>query len=183
MNRLVLLDRDGVLNQDRDDYVKSPDELVMIEGAAEAVAKLNRAGLVVALVTNQSAVGQGIIEADMLERIHQRLRENLARGGARLDEIFVCPEAPWQASERRKPGPGMLREALERFRAEAARTPLIGDTLGDLQAAARAGCQRYLVRTGKGAATQAAGLPAEVLPTKVYESLTPAVAALLGEEP
>ncbi|HJP20975.1 MAG TPA: HAD-IIIA family hydrolase [Alphaproteobacteria bacterium] len=182
MNRLVLLDRDGVLNQDRDDYVKSPEELVMIEGAAEAVARLNRAGHIVALVTNQSAVGRGIIEDVMLERIHQRLRDNLARVGARLDDIFVCPEAPWQASERRKPGPGMLREALARFRAEAALTPLIGDTLGDLQAATAAGCQRLLVRTGKGAATQAAGLPQELLPISVHESLAPAVAAVLGEE-
>ena len=182
MKRLVLLDRDGVLNQDRDDYVKTPDELVMIAGAAEAVARLNRAGLLVALVTNQSAVGRGIIEAAMLERINQRLMENLARAGAQLDGIFVCPEAPWQASDRRKPGPGMLREALARFRAEADQTPLVGDTLGDLQAATAAGCRRLLVRTGKGAATQAAGLPPEVLPTSVYESLTPAVAALLEDE-
>ena len=178
---LVLLDRDGVLNHDRDDYVKSPGELEMIEGAAEAVAALNRAGHQVALVTNQSAVGRGVIPAAMLERIHDDLRDRLARAGAHLDAILVCTDAPWAASERRKPGSDMLREALAQFRAEPGPTPMIGDTLVDLQAAARAGCRRILVRTGKGAATQAAGLPGEVLPVAVYDDLAAAVAALLED--
>jgi D-glycero-D-manno-heptose 1,7-bisphosphate phosphatase len=176
---LVLIDRDGVLNEDRADSVKSPGELTMIPRAAEAVARLNAAGINVAVVTNQSVVGRGIIDQTMLERIHAQLYAELARAGARLDAIFVAPDAPAAASDRRKPGPGMLREALARFRAPAGETPMIGDALPDLKAAAVAGCPRMLVRTGKGAETQAAGLPAEVLPVAVHEDLWSAVDALL----
>jgi len=178
--RLVLIDRDGVLNEDRPDAVKSPGELVMIPRAAEAVARLNAAGITVAVATNQSVIGRGIIDAAMLEQIHAKLYGELARSGARLDAVFVAPDAPGAAGDRRKPGPGMLREALARFRARAAETPMIGDGLADLQAAAAAGCPRVLVRTGKGAATQAAGLPPAVLPVSVHEDLWAAVAALLA---
>lgn len=177
---LVLIDRDGVLNEDRPDAVKSPDEFKMIPRAAEAVARLNAARINVALTTNQSIIGRGIIEQAMLEHIHAKLHGELARAGARLDAVFVAPDAPTGASDRRKPGPGMLREALSRFGAAPADTPMIGDGLPDLKAAAVAGCPRVLVRTGKGAATQAAGLPAELLPVAVYEDLWAAVDALLS---
>jgi D-glycero-D-manno-heptose 1,7-bisphosphate phosphatase len=177
---LILLDRDGVLNQNRDDYVKSPGELVMLPGAAEAVAQLNRAGHRVAVCTNQSAVGRGVISAEMLERIHQALRENLARAGARIDALFACTDPPWAASDRRKPGPGMLLEAMRQFRVSPYDCVMIGDDLVDLQAAARANVRRILVRTGKGRRTQAAGIPPEVLPVAVHEDLPAAVAALLG---
>ncbi len=179
---LVLLDRDGVLNEERGDHVTSPGELVMIDGSAKAVADLNAAGRKVVLVTNQSAVGRGLVPRETLDRIHDALRDELARAGGRLDDILVCTDAPWAATERRKPGPGMLREALSRYRAAAGETPMIGDSLRDLQAAAAAGCRRILVRTGNGAATQAAGLPKEVLPVAVHENLRGAVDALLGGE-
>ncbi len=177
---LVLLDRDGVLNRDRADFIKSPDELVMIEGAAEALARLTAAGHRAVVVTNQSAVGRGLIGEDMLERIHERLHELVRRAGGRLDHIFHCADAPWAASPRRKPAPGMLREALARYRAEAGATPMIGDRLRDLEAAAAAGCPRLLVRTGRGAETQADGIPAQVLPVAVHDDLAAAVEALLG---
>ena len=179
---LVLMDRDGVLNEDRDDHIKSPGELVMIDGSAEAVADLNAAGHKVVLITNQSAVGRGIISQEMLDRIHDVLRDELARAGGRLDDIFFCTDAPGAATERRKPGAGMLREALSRYRAVAGETPMIGDSLRDLRAAASAGCRRILVRTGNGAATQAEGLPEDVLPVAVYENLRGAVDALLDGE-
>lgn len=177
---LVLIDRDGVLNEDRTGSVKSPDELKMIPRAAEAVARLNDAGIKVAVVTNQSVVGRGIIDVAMLERIHAKLHDELARAGARLDALFVAPDRPDAATERRKPRPGMLREALARFRAPAWDTPMIGDSLTDLKAATAAGCRRVLVRTGKGALTQAAGLPPDVLPVAVHEDLWAAVDALLS---
>lgn len=177
---LVLIDRDGVLNQDRTGSVRTPDELKMIPRAAEAVARLNAAGIKVAVTTNQSVVGRGIIDTAMLERIHAKLHDELARARARLDAIFVAPDAPDAATDRRKPGPGMLREALSQFRARPAETPMIGDSLTDLKAAAAAGCKRVLVRTGKGALTQAAGLPGELLPVAVYEDLWSAVDALLA---
>jgi len=177
---LVLLDRDGVLNENRDDYVKTPAELVMLPGAGAAVARLNAAGHRVVVCTNQSAVGRGIVSTEMLGRIHETLRENLARDGARLDQILFCPDPPWAASDRRKPGPGMPREAMAMFRLGPAETVMIGDDLVDLQAAASAGVRRLLVRTGKGRKTLAAGIPPAVLPVGVHEDLGAAVAALLG---
>jgi len=178
--RLVLLDRDGVLNVDRPDSVKNPGELVLIPGASQAVARLNAAGVKVAVCTNQSIVGRGTISRDMLERIHEELRSMLARDGARLDAIFDCTDAPGMPSTRRKPEPGMLREALQRFAAAAGDTPMIGDALRDLEAAQRAGCRRVLVRTGKGAKTQAAGIPETLLPVAVHSDLQAAVQAYLA---
>jgi len=178
--RLVLLDRDGILNEDRRDYVKTPDELVMIPGAAAAVARLNRAGVATAVCTNQSSVGRGIVRPEMIERIHARLAQNLSAAGAHIDAIFVCPDPPGAPSRCRKPAPGMLIDAMRRFGAAPAETPFLGDQLGDLEAAAAAGCPRHLVRTGRGPETQAAGLPAAVLPVGVHEDLDAAVTAILG---
>ncbi len=177
------MDRDGVLNIDRPDSVKSPGEFELLPRAGEAVARLNQAGIKVAVVTNQSVVGRGIITEDMLARIHETMRGELARAGARIDMLLVAPDAPGGHSERRKPAPGMLREALTRFAAPAGESPMIGDALGDLEAAAAAGCKRILVRTGKGAATQAAGLPEAVLPVAVREDLWDAVETILAENP
>jgi D-glycero-D-manno-heptose 1,7-bisphosphate phosphatase len=181
MPLLVLLDRDGVLNDDpgAGNFVKSPGELIMLDGAAAAVRRLNEAGHRVVLCTNQSVVGRGIIDVTMLERVHAKLRDELARAGARLDHILVAPDPPWAPTERRKPGPGMPREAMQRYGQATSDTVMIGDSLSDLQAAAAAGCRRILVRTGKGAGTQAAGLPPTVLPVAVHADLAAAVAALL----
>lgn len=179
--RLVLLDRDGVLNEDRPDYIKSPTEVVMIPGSAEAVARLNRAGVKVALCTNQSAVGRGIIGLERLEQIHAHIRTLLAREGARIDAIFFCPHAPWDRCGCRKPAAGLLSEALRRFGTDPADTPMIGDTLRDLQAAKALGCPRHLVRSGNGAKTQAEGVPHDVLPVAVHDNLAAAVSAILGE--
>lgn len=176
---LVLLDRDGVLNADRPDSVRAPEQLRMLPGAAAAVARLNRAGAKVCVVTNQSIVGRGVIDAAMLERIHARLADELDAAGARLDGLLHCPD-PWdRPTRRRKPGPGMLEEALARFGADAADTPMIGDALTDLEAATAAGCPRILVRTGKGAETEAAGLPGHVAPVTVHDDLAAAVDSLL----
>jgi D-glycero-D-manno-heptose 1,7-bisphosphate phosphatase len=182
MNRpaLVLLDRDGVLNVDRSDYVKTPGELVMIEGAAAAVARLNRASIPVALCTNQSAVGRGIVAPAMLERIHDALNERLFASGARLDALFCCTDPPGPHSTHRKPAPGMLLDALRRFRVAPAAAVMIGDSLRDLQAAHGAGVARILVRTGHGAKTQGEGIPAGLLPVAVHADLAAAVDALLG---
>lgn len=175
---LVLIDRDGVLNEERADFVKSPQELHMIPGAAEAVARLNETGHIVAVVTNQSVVGRGLIDEAMLARIHETLREALRQAGARLDLILACTDPPWAAGPRRKPAPGMLSEAIRHFRTSAEDTVMIGDSLRDLEAAAAVGARRILVRTGKGALTQAQGLPAKILPVCVYNDLAEAVATL-----
>jgi D-glycero-D-manno-heptose 1,7-bisphosphate phosphatase len=181
--RLILLDRDGVLNVDRPDSVKSPGELLLLPGAADAVRRLNVAGHLVVVCTNQSVVGRGIIDEPMLARIHEKLTGELARAGARLDAILHCPDPPGRAGPRRKPGPGMLFEAMDRFRVAPDRAIMIGDALRDLEAAAAAGCRRILVRSGQGRATQAAGLPAHVLPVAVHENLPAAIDALLEAWP
>jgi D-glycero-D-manno-heptose 1,7-bisphosphate phosphatase len=178
--KLVMLDRDGVLNEDRADYVKHPGELVMVAQAAEACARLNGAGIKVAVVSNQSAVGRGILGPEMMERIHRQLQADLAAKGARLDLLLTCTDPPWSASDRRKPGPGMLREALAHFRLAPHEAVMVGDQLSDLRAARAAGVRPILVRTGKGAETQAKGLPQDILPVSVYASLHGAVEALLA---
>lgn len=180
---LVLLDRDGVLNANRPDYVKSPAELALLPGAAEAVARLNRAGHRVAVCTNQACIGRGIIGEERLAEIHHRLHAELARAGARLDALFHAPDPPWAASDRRKPGPGMLREAMALLRRGAEPVLFIGDSLSDLQAAHAAGCGRVLVRCGHGAEVQARGIPPELLPVRVFDDLAQAVEVLLAEQP
>jgi len=180
--RLVLLDRDGVLNIDRPTSVRHPDELQMIPGAAAAVARLNAAGLAVAVVTNQSVLGRGIIDTTMLERIHAKLRTELAAAGAHVDAFHVCPDPPEAPTDRRKPAPGMLLEALAAFGADPADTPMIGDALRDLQAAVAAGCPRILVRTGKGLETLAAGLPDDLQPVTIRNDLADAVTTMLKDD-
>lgn len=179
--KLVLLDRDGVLNEDRRDHVRTPGELVMIPRAAAACARLNQAGLKVAIVSNQSGIGQGFLSGDMLERIHARLRDELRAHGAHVDLILTCAAPPTSDDPRRKPRPGMLLEAMSHFRASPAATVMIGDQHRDLLAARAAGVRRILVRTGKGAETQAQGLGEDILPVSVYDDLHAAVAALLAE--
>lgn len=179
--RLVLLDRDGVLNEDRADYVKSPAELILLPGAAAAVARLNRHGAKVAVVTNQSAVGRGIIDTDMLERIHHKMTSQLATDGAHLDAILVAPDAPDAATERRKPGAGMLREAMATFGVDPADTVMIGDSARDLLAAAKAGCRRLLVRGGHGRQTLLAGITGDALPVEIVDDLAAAVDRVLAD--
>jgi D-glycero-D-manno-heptose 1,7-bisphosphate phosphatase len=180
--RLVLLDRDGVLNEVHPDSVKSPAELIMIPGAAAAVAKLNEQRIKVAVVTNQSVVGRGVIDTAMLDRIHDSLHQALREEWGWVDAVFFCPDHPDNATERRKPGSAMLQEALVQFSAKASETPIIGDQLTDLEAGAALGCPRILVRTGRGSKTQAAGLPLHVHPVSVYSSLAAAVDALIAVE-
>ncbi len=169
--RLVLIDRDGVLNQDRPDSVTAGEQLVMIPRAAAAVARLNRAGIPVAVVTNQSVVGRGVVDPATLDEIHARLHAELAKEDARVDAIYVAPDAPDKATQRRKPGPGMLLEAMADFVVDPEDTIMIGDAVRDLEAAVAAGCGRILVRTGKGSAGEGQGLPAHVLPTTICEDL------------
>ena len=176
---LILLDRDGVLNIDLPKGVQHPEDFKPIKGAAQAVAQLNAAGSKIALVTNQSVIGRGIIDMAILQTIHDKMHQELARAGAWLDAIYICPDPPWAASNRRKPAPGMLEEALHDFGAQPAVTPLIGDTLQDLQAAAKLGCPRHLVCTGKGQALLADGIPAEIQPVQIHMDLSAAVAVLL----
>jgi D-glycero-D-manno-heptose 1,7-bisphosphate phosphatase len=175
--RLVLLDRDGVLNEDRPDSVKRPEELVIIDGAPEAVAKLNGAGLKTAIVTNQSVVGRGQITLAELEAIHGKLFSALRAASAAVDAVFVAPDAPDKATDRRKPGTGMLLEAMAHFDVSPEDTVMIGDSATDAEAAKKANVPFHLVRTGKGSKTERK-LEAQRV-AAVHDDLSAAVAHLL----
>src|SRR6478752_212145 len=167
--RLVMLDRDGVINVPRKYHVKSPAELELIAGAGEAIARLSQAGVRIAVCTNQPEVARGIINRRQLDAIHETMRRQLGRMGARIDLILCCTDDC--RSQARKPGPGMLIDAMRRFGAKPADTPFVGDQLDDLEAAAHARCRRVLVRSGNGARTEREGIPNTVRPMGVHDDL------------
>lgn len=148
----VFLDRDGVICENRDDYVRSWDEFVFIPGAAAAVAELTRAGHPVFVVTNQSAIGRKVVAAAEVDAIHERMRAIIEAEGGRIDEILVCPHAPSDGCGCRKPEPGLLTAAAERHDIDLAASWMVGDAASDCQAAATAGCGSVLVLTGRGRA-------------------------------
>ena len=149
--KLVILDRDGTINEDRDDYVKSPDEWVPLPGALEAIARLNHAGWHAVVATNQSGLGRGTFDMAALNAMHAKMNQLLARQGGRIDAVFFCPHAPEDSCTCRKPLPGLFEQIGERFGMPLRDVPVVGDTLRDLQAGAAAGCRPHLVRTGKAA--------------------------------
>jgi D-glycero-D-manno-heptose 1,7-bisphosphate phosphatase len=147
--KLVILDRDGTVNEDRDDFVKSPEEWVPLPGALEAIARLNHAGWHTVLATNQSGLGRGLFDMAMLNAMHARMNQMLAKHGGRIDAVFFCPHAPEDQCECRKPLPGLMTQIGERYGLDLREVPLVGDSLRDLQAGQSAGCPTHLVRTGK----------------------------------
>lgn len=180
--RLVILDRDGVINHDSPDYIKSPDEWLPIPGSLDAIARLRHAGVRVTVASNQAGVGRGLFDAPTLMAIHARMNDAVERAGGALDAIFFCPHHPDQACACRKPAPGLVRAALDRFDVAPEEAVAIGDSLRDLQAAAAAGVPARLVLTGNGAALAASGVPPQPsgAPTPVHADLAAAVAALLS---
>jgi D-glycero-D-manno-heptose 1,7-bisphosphate phosphatase len=183
--KLVILDRDGTINEDRDDFVKSPEEWVPLPGALEAIARLNHAGWHTVLATNQSGLGRGLFDMVMLNAMHTRMNQMLAKHGGRIDAVFFCPHAPEDQCDCRKPLPGLVLQIGERFGVDLKLTPLVGDSLRDLQAGATAGCPTHLVRTGKGALLsdeQLAGVLQLVPGTQVHADLGAFAAALVQDE-
>jgi D-glycero-D-manno-heptose 1,7-bisphosphate phosphatase len=175
--KLVILDRDGVINQDSDSYIKGPDEWRPIPGSLGAIARLNHAGYHVVLATNQSGVGRGLFEVSTLNAIHDKMHRALAQIGGRIDAIFFCPHSQDANCTCRKPRAGLLEEIARRFNVELTGVPVIGDSLRDLQAAATVGAMPMLVLTGKGEKTRAAGgLPEG---TEVYADLAEAVRSIV----
>lgn len=159
-SKLIILDRDGVINEDSDDYIKSAAAWKPIPGSLEAIARLNQQGYRVAVATNQAGLARGLFDMHALNAIHQKLHLAGQTVGAHVDAIFFCPHAPEDFCDCRKPRPGMLRAIGQRFDIQLTGVPLVGDTLRDLQAGFEVGCTPYLVRTGKGIRTiQTGGLP------------------------
>jgi D-glycero-D-manno-heptose 1,7-bisphosphate phosphatase len=167
--KLVVLDRDGVINADSDAFIKSPDEWVAIPGSLEAIARLNQAGYRVAIASNQSGIGRGLFDMAALNAMHEKMNRTAAAVGGRIDAVFFCPHTQEDECECRKPKPGMLQQIVERFEIDPADTPMVGDSLRDLQAGAALGFALHLVLTGKGRKTLAEGnLPPN---TKVHDDL------------
>jgi D-glycero-D-manno-heptose 1,7-bisphosphate phosphatase len=154
VSRLVILDRDGVINHDASDYIKSPDEWHPIPGSLEAIARLNQHHYRVVIATNQSGVARGLYSLETLGHIHAKMHHLLAEAGGSIDAIFVCPHGPDEGCRCRKPQPGMLEDIAERLQCDLSGVPFVGDSLRDLQAALAVGALPVLVRTGNGLTTE-----------------------------
>jgi D-glycero-D-manno-heptose 1,7-bisphosphate phosphatase len=176
--KLVILDRDGTINEDSDQYIKSPAEWRPIQGSLQAIARLTHGGWRVVVATNQSGIARGLFDMATLNAIHTEMHRAVNLAGGRIDAIFFCPHAADSNCECRKPKPGLLREIASRMDIELDGVPMIGDSLRDLEAAAAAGAKPYLVLTGKGRKTRAdGGLPPG---TEIFADLAAAAARLAG---
>jgi D-glycero-D-manno-heptose 1,7-bisphosphate phosphatase len=174
--KLVILDRDGVINHDSDQFIKSPDEWKPIAGSLEAIARLNQAGYRVVVATNQSGLGRGLFSMATLNRIHGKMHKLVSQAGGRIDAVFLCPHPADAECDCRKPKAGLFRDIAKRYHTDLTGVPAIGDALRDLQAAHEVGARSILVRTGKGIRTLAGGGVPEGTP--VYNDLAEAVSAL-----
>jgi D-glycero-D-manno-heptose 1,7-bisphosphate phosphatase len=170
--KLVILDRDGVINHDSDQYIKSPAEWRPITGSIEAIARLHQGGWRIAVATNQSGIGRGLFDMATLNAINDKMMEMVFRQGGRIDALFFCPHTAAEGCGCRKPRTGMLEEIAARFHIELKGVPLVGDSLKDLQAADAVGAQPILVLTGKGPRTRDEGrMPRR---TQVFDNLADA---------
>lgn len=182
MKPLVILDRDGVINADSKEFIKSPEEWHPIHGSLEAIVKLNQAGYSVAVATNQSGIGRGLFDEAMLARIHQKMQDHLAKLGGHIDLLLFCPHHPDAHCECRKPKPQLMIDIAAHFKIDLKQTwvPAIGDSLRDLIAAKTAGCEPILVLTGNGKHTLET-LPTDLQTIAIYSDLAAAVGTLLGK--
>ena len=177
--RLVILDRDGVINEDSDEFIKSPDEWKPLPGSLEAIAQLTNAGWRVVVATNQSGLSRKLFDIDTLNAIHNKMYSMVNEYGGVIDAVFFCPHGPKDQCDCRKPKPGMLEQIAQRLRIKLDGVPVIGDSLRDLQAAQAVGAQPVLVRTGKGTKTLYSGENLDGIP--VYCDLKQAANALLAD--
>jgi D-glycero-D-manno-heptose 1,7-bisphosphate phosphatase len=174
--KLVILDRDGVINQDSDQFIKSPDEWKPIPGSLEAIARLNQAGFQVVVATNQSGIGRGLLDMATLNAIHDKMHRHLAQAGGHVAAVFYCPHAADADCGCRKPRAGLFEEIGRRFGLPLAGVPAVGDSLRDLEAARSVGARPMLVLTGKGQQTRRnGGLPEG---TPIFANLADAVTAI-----
>ena len=183
--KLIILGRDGILNEFREDHIKAPEEWVAVPGALEAVSRLNHAGWHVVVATNQSGIGRGMIDMAAVNAVHAHMMRSLQTLGGRIDAVFFCPHTPEDNCACRKPLPGMVLDIGRRYGVDLATVPMVGDTLRDLQAAQAAGCEPHLVRSGRAAALDAAQLDAlvqQVPGTWVHRDLGELATHLLERE-
>ena len=174
VTKLVILDRDGVINQDSINYIRSPEEWIPITGSLKAIARLNHFGFRVVVATNQSGIERGFFSLEQLNAMHQKMRQALERVGGQLDGVFFCPHAAEHNCNCRKPKPGLLLEIRDRLGLDIRTATFIGDSLRDLQSAWAVGAKGILVKTGKGLQTISAH-HAELGETKIFADLATAV--------
>lgn len=175
--KLIILDRDGVINQDSDNFIKSPEEFIPLPGSLEAITKLKNAGYTIAVATNQSGIARGLYNLDTLNQMHDKLATLLSEMGGKVDYIAYCPHGPDDNCDCRKPKPGMYQDIANHFSTSLEDVPVIGDSLRDLQAAQSVNAKPYLVKTGKGERTIAKGEGLDGVP--VYDDLAAIVNELL----
>ncbi|MDE2427089.1 MAG: D-glycero-beta-D-manno-heptose 1,7-bisphosphate 7-phosphatase [Burkholderiales bacterium] len=175
--KLIILDRDGVINHDSESFIKSPDEWVPIPGSLQAIARLNQAGYLVVVATNQSGIGRKLFDMATLNAIHQKMHTAAQQVGASIDAIFFCPHMADDNCDCRKPKPGLLQEIARRYDVNLKGVHSVGDSLRDLQSGFVMGCIPHLVLTGKGEkAREKGGLPPG---TQIYPDLAAMVDQLL----
>ncbi len=178
-NGLIILDRDGVINRDSREFVKSAQEWQPLPGSIDAIAALSRAGFTVTVATNQSGLARGLFTRRHLRAMHRKLRRLVAASGGRIARIVVCPHGPDDACRCRKPKPGLLQRLANHFDAELSDVPVVGDSLRDLEAAYAAGARPILVLTGNGRDT-ARSLPKHLADIDVYPDLAAAAKGLIA---
>lgn len=174
--KLVILDRDGVINEDSASFVRSPAEWSPIPGSLEAIARFSAAGFRVAVATNQSGLARGLFDLATLEAIHERMRALIRAAGGEIAHIAFCPHGPEEGCDCRKPRPGLLEHIGRELNVSLRGVPFVGDSPRDLEAAVAAGCDPVLVRTGKGLKAERA-LTSDTIP--VYDDLAAFAAAHL----
>jgi D-glycero-D-manno-heptose 1,7-bisphosphate phosphatase len=177
-SKLLVVDRDGVINRESPDFIRSPDEWVPLPGSLQAIADLCRAGFTVVVATNQSGVGRGLFTAQALEGIHRKMNGAIEAAGGRLGGIFVCPHGPEADCDCRKPRPGLLRQIEAAFGCTLAGQPVVGDSERDLLAAQAVGGRAILVRTGNGRETEAR--LSRACAVEVFDDLAAVAAVLRG---
>lgn len=177
--KLIILDRDGVINHDSDAYIKSTEEWVPIDGSLEAIAQLNHGGYTVVVASNQSGIARGYFDIETLSAMHRKMDDMLTKVGGRVDAIFYCPHGPDDGCSCRKPKPGMLLEIGQRFNVPLREVVFVGDTVSDIKAASNANAQSMLVRTGKGKKAEKIIKAEGKTSIPVYDDLAAAVNAIL----
>jgi D-glycero-D-manno-heptose 1,7-bisphosphate phosphatase len=182
--KIVILDRNGTINVHREDFVKSDVEWTPLPGALEAIARLNHAGWLVAIASNQSGLGRGLFDMASLNAMHAKMHKMLAAVGGRVDAVFFCPHAPDEGCNCRKPKPGLFEQISDRYGIDITGMPAVGDSLRDMLAGQAAGCEPHLLLTHIGAADLGKGpLPPEYPPgTRVHDDLPAFVEFLLTRE-
>jgi D-glycero-D-manno-heptose 1,7-bisphosphate phosphatase len=178
--KLVILDRDGVINEDSDDYIKSPEEWQPVPGSIDAMARLSKAGYLVAVATNQSGLGRGYFDEVTLANIHNLMSDVVEEAGGKIDVVCYCPHHPDAACSCRKPLPGLLNQIEESLGVSVEGAWYVGDSYKDIQAARSKGCRPVLVRSGKGAGTEAALSVMDRVDVLVFNNLQAAVDDLLA---